>query len=141
MCKDEGLIVRLSRSQMDWLIKAARKSYPSEICGVLFGSINNDRRILIKKIVILRNVLNSSVAFQIDPEEFLAELMRSEGEGLRHVGFFHSHFGPATPSDIDVKFMKLWPESIWLIISLISYEVAAYRVVDGEVHNVYIEII
>ncbi|MBS7640107.1 MAG: M67 family metallopeptidase [Candidatus Bathyarchaeia archaeon] len=141
MSKDEGLIIRLSKREVDWLIKAAQKSYPLEICGALFGLINSDGRILIKKVVILSNILNSSVAFQIDPEEFLAELMRSENEGLRHVGFFHSHPGSATPSDIDVKFMRLWPESIWLIISLINYEIAAYRIVNSEVRNVHVEII
>lgn len=71
----------------------------------------------------------------------MVELVKAENEGLRHVGFFHSHPGSTEPSKIDIKFMRLWHESIWLIISLINYEIAAYRVVNGELCDVHIKMI
>ncbi|MEM2369307.1 MAG: M67 family metallopeptidase [Candidatus Bathyarchaeia archaeon] len=122
------------------LIEEARKMFPVEICGALFGCFS-DGEAIIRKIVHLRNTLNSCVAFQIDPEEFLVELIRAENEGLRHIGFFHSHPSSTEPSKMDIKFMRLWPKSIWLIISLVSYEIAAYTIVNGKVCDVYIKIV
>lgn len=140
MFKNEELTVKLSRDQIDWLIRETKKGFPLEICGALFGYIINGG-FLIKKIIQLRNVLNSPVAFQIDPGEFLVELIKAEKEGLKHVGFFHSHLRPAKPSLVDIKFMRLWPETIWLIVSLINYRIAAYRIVNDKVHNIYVEIV
>lgn len=140
MREDKKLIVKLSRSQVDLLVEEAGKKFPVEICGALFGHFCGEE-VIIRKIVRLRNTFNSHVAFRVDPEEFLAELIKAENEGLRHVGFYHSHPGSTESSKMDIKFMRLWPESVWLIISLINYEIAAYRVVDGKVRSVYIEII
>jgi heme/copper-type cytochrome/quinol oxidase subunit 3 len=36
--------------------------------------------------------------------------------------------------------MKLWPETIWLIISSINYEVAAYRMINGDLQEAYIDV-
>lgn len=133
------MIIRLSRDQVNWLIEEAGKHW-IETCGAVFGHIHCGEA-TVKEIVRLRNTLNSPIAFQIDPEEFLRELRRAEDMGLEHIGFFHSHPGPAEPSAIDVKFMRLWPESIWLIVSSTRREVAAYRVVDENVYRVQIEML
>lgn len=125
------LIIRLSVDQINSLIEEVRKKFPIEVCGALFGLING-REVLVKKLVFLRNILNSEALFEIDPEEFLVEFIRSENEGLQHIGFFHSHQSEAKPSEIDMEFMKLWPESIWLIISSFNYDIAAYRIINGK---------
>ncbi|MEM0011122.1 MAG: Mov34/MPN/PAD-1 family protein, partial [Candidatus Bathyarchaeia archaeon] len=86
-------------------------------------------------------VLASRELFEVDPEEFLAEFIKSEREGLQHIGFFHSHPGTTEPSKIDLKFMELWPGTIWLIISSLNRNIAAYRIVNGKLRLVYIRIL
>jgi proteasome lid subunit RPN8/RPN11 len=66
--------------------------------------------------------------------------MKAESEGLQHLGFFHSHQLNAKPSAMDLKYMRLWPEKIWLIISALNSKIAAYRVIDDKLHEVYITI-
>lgn len=123
------MIVRLSRNHIEMMFKEARRRYPVEACGALFGSIGGDE-MRIEEVVPLKNVLESETMFQIDPEEFLRVLVEHEGRGLQHIGFFHSHPGHVSPSLIDLKYMGLWPESIWIIVSHSESRIAAYRVVD-----------
>ncbi|MDW8061879.1 MAG: M67 family metallopeptidase [Nitrososphaerota archaeon] len=121
--------VRLSRILSDMLLEEARRSYPIEACGVLFGSIHGDE-MRIEAVVPLRNILESEYTFEIDPEEFLKVLVEYEGRGLRHIGFFHSHPGCVKPSTIDLRYMKLWPETIWMIVSYRESRIRAYRIID-----------
>jgi hypothetical protein len=46
---------------------------------------------------------------------------------------------PATPSTIDLKFMKLWGDAIWLIYSLTDDKLAAYRLENDELKDVDIK--
>jgi proteasome lid subunit RPN8/RPN11 len=129
------MIIRLRRTQINMLLKEAREKYPVEACGVLFGLIKSDE-ILVEKIVPLKNILNSEVMFQVNSEEFLKTLIEHEEIGLQHIGFFHSHPGSPNPSLIDLKYMELWPESIWIIISCTNFMVAAYQFSNGELKEV-----
>jgi proteasome lid subunit RPN8/RPN11 len=88
--------------------------------------------------VVFRNTLKSTARFQIDPEDFLKALFEAEIEGLQHVGFFHSHSASSHPSITDIKYMNLWPETIWLIISSINYEVAAYQMINGNLQEIHV---
>lgn len=142
MCENEdtNLIVKMSLDQVNLLIEEARRKFPIEICGALFGIVDG-KEVLVKKISFLRNVLASRELFEIDPEEFLAELIESERKGLQHIGFFHSHPSVAEPSEIDLKFMRLWPGSIWLIISSLNRNISAYRIINGKLRPVYIKVL
>jgi len=119
------MIIRLTQAQAGLLIEEARKKYPIEACGLLFGDIGSGEAI-VKRIVGVENLLESRTNFQVDPEEFLKALSEAEKDGMQHIGFFHSHPGAPHPSATDIRFMGLWPENIWLIISSIDYAIAAY---------------
>jgi len=119
------------------LLKETKDKYPVEACGALFGLIKSDE-VFVEKVVPLKNILDSEVMFQVNPEEFLKVLMEHEGMGLQHIGFFHSHPGSPNPSPIDLKYMGLWPESIWIIVSCMDSMVAAYRVSDKKLEEVKI---
>ena len=124
------MIIRLNKEQKSLLIEETRKEYPDEACGILFGDLGSEGPI-VRKIVPVRNVLESTTNFRIDAEEFLRSLSEAEGEGMELVGFYHSHPAALEPSVTDTKYMKLWPENIWLIISSINQDIAAFRIVDG----------
>ena len=129
--------LKLTEDQIHFIIKEAEKKHPIEVCGALFGKLNgNEARV--KKIVVLKNILRSETRFKIDPEEFLEAFFKAEAEGLRHLGFFHSHISSPHPSPRDLEGMKMWPETIWLIVSALNYELAAYRMVDGKLQEVSI---
>lgn len=131
--------VKLSTSQIRFLIEKTRKSHPVEACGALFGELSGSE-VFVRKIVGFRNTLESAVRFRIDPEDFIKKFFEAEIEGLQHIGFFHSHSASTHPSETDIKYMKLWPETIWLIISSISYEIAAYRMTNGDLQEVPIDV-
>ncbi|MEM2342045.1 MAG: M67 family metallopeptidase [Candidatus Bathyarchaeia archaeon] len=133
------MIVRLSRNHIELLLEEARRKYPIEACGVLFGSISGDE-MRVEEIVPLRNVLESETMFQIDPEEFLGVLVEHEGKGLQHIGFFHSRPGYVSPSIIDLKYMGLWPESIWIIVSHLDSKSVAYCIINERIEEVSISI-
>ncbi|MEM1543126.1 MAG: M67 family metallopeptidase [Candidatus Bathyarchaeia archaeon] len=133
------MIVKLSREQANQMIEEALKRHPIEACGGIFGRMEGEIA-RVERVVPLRNILESEIMFQIDPEEFLRVLLDLEGEGLTHLGFFHSHPGNARPSMLDLKYMRLWPESIWIIVSSVNYEFAAYQITDGNLREVYISI-
>jgi len=133
------MILQLTEEQIRILKEETKDRYPSEVCGLLFGDIDG-RKAIVKRIAVLQNILESATRFQIDPEAFVEALSEAEKNGMQLIGFFHSHPAPAYPSPNDVEYMKLWPENIWLIISSIDYNVAAYQTVNGEPRRIDIEV-
>lgn len=133
------MILRLTEEQMRLISEETEERRPIEACGLLFGQIK-DEEAVVKKIVITRNTLDSSLFFQVDPEEFVKALFKAEAEGLQLIGFFHSHPAAPNPSLADVRYMRFWPENVWLIISSIDYSVQAYRIIDAEIQKVQVEI-
>ena len=115
------------------------REYPVEACGLLFGDSDSEEAV-IRKIVAVKNTLESSSNFRVDPEEFLKSLSEAEKEGMKLVGFFHSHPAAPHPSPTDVRYMRLWPEAVWLIISSINHDMAANQIVNGALRRVKVEI-
>jgi proteasome lid subunit RPN8/RPN11 len=112
---------------------------PIEACALLFGYLNKQEAI-VKKVVIKRNELNSSERFEINPECVFKAFNEAEKEGLDFVGLFHSHTASAIPSIIDLKFMKIWGDAVWLILSLADDNFACFQIDDGELKEIEIEI-
>ncbi|KYH39620.1 MAG: hypothetical protein AYL32_015470 [Candidatus Bathyarchaeota archaeon B26-2] len=133
------MILRITREQNRLLLKETRKRWPEEACGLLFGDVSG-KEAVVKKVVMVRNVLESPTNFQVDPEEFLKELSKAEKEGMQFIGFFHSHPAAPQPSPTDVRYMRLWPGDIWLVISSVDYSMKAYRIVDDELAGLHVEI-
>jgi len=133
------MILRITREQNRLLLKETRKRWPEEACGLLFGDVSG-KEAVVKKVVSVCNVLESPTNFQVDPEEFLKELSKAEKEGMQFIGFFHSHPASPQPSPTDVRYMRLWPGDIWLVISSVDYSMKAYRIVDDELAGLHVEI-
>lgn len=133
------MILRLTREQIRLLIEETREKYPVEACGLLFGDISS-KEAVVRKVGVTRNLLESSTNFQIDPEEFFRVLFEAEKEGMQLIGFFHSHHAASHPSKTDVRYMKLWPENIWLIISSIDYDMAAYCTINDRLRRIDIKV-
>jgi len=137
--REWAMILRLTRAHIRLLVKETRKSYPVEACGLLFGDTSSGEAV-VKRIVAVKNMLESSTNFQVDPQEFFKALSKAGKSGMQHIGFFHSHPAAPQPSATDISYMRLWPENIWLIISSIDYAVAAYRTEDDAPREVAVRI-
>ena len=116
---------------MNQLREEASRIYPVEACALLFGELTVDKAV-VERVVVAPNELQSNVRFEIHPETAVRAFKEAENQGLDFVGFFHSHPAPANPSKIDLKYMKLWGDVIWLIMSSNDWKLAAYKVEDGE---------
>lgn len=131
------LILRLRRHHVDLLKQEAEKVHPVEACAMLFGELSQNEAV-VEKVEVAPNELQSTVRFEMDPEKVAAAITEAEEEGLDFIGLFHSHPAPAAPSSIDLKFMKLWGDALWLILSSIDGNLAAYQLSDGTVKEVTI---
>lgn len=130
-------ILQLTSEQVRILRKEARDKYPVEACALLFGRFAKEK-VVVTKIVIAPNTLQSTTRFQIDPQLVFDSFEQAEQEGLRFIGLFHSHPAPHSPSAEDIRYMKLWGDAIWLIISLTDDSIAAFHMVNVKVQRIRI---
>jgi proteasome lid subunit RPN8/RPN11 len=129
------MILELKTEQLKLMQKECWRMQPIEACALLFGKISA-RNAVLEKLVITPNVLKSSVRFEIDPKTFYDALVQAADEGLEFIGFFHSHPAPAYPSNVDIKFMRLWGDAIWLIMSSIDTNFAAFQMLKSKIQKV-----
>jgi proteasome lid subunit RPN8/RPN11 len=133
------LILQLQRRHVDLLKEEARKVHPIEACAMLFGKLTQTEA-SVEKVEVAPNKLRSTVKFEIDPMRVVAALCKADEEGLDFVGLFHSHPAPATPSEVDLKFMKLWGDALWLILSSTEDKLGAYQLEDDKIKEATIRI-
>jgi len=133
------VILRLRSQQLHLLREAAQKSHPVEACAILFGRLIDDEA-MVTKVVVAPNLLQSTVKFEIDPQTVFNAFEQAEREGLSFIGLFHSHPTPARPSAVDLQYMRLWGEAVWLILSSINSDVAAFQMKNGKVNEVALKI-
>jgi len=132
------MILELTKEQLDLLRREARKSQPIEACALLFGKIIKGKA-TVTRIITAPNILKSTVRFEIDPKIVYAAFEQADREGLEFIGLFHSHPAPPSPSAIDLKYMQLWGDAIWLILSSIDGSMSAFQMVNREIREIPIK--
>ena len=133
------MILRLRSQQLHLLREAARKSHPVEACAILFGRLIDDEA-MVTKVVVAPNLLQSTVRFEIDPQTVFNAFEQAEREGLSFIGLFHSHPAPAHPSAVDLQYMRLWGEAVWLVLSSVNGGIAAFQMKNDKVNEVALKI-
>jgi proteasome lid subunit RPN8/RPN11 len=120
----------LPRAVDEELRAYASAHYPLEACGLVLGE-RDSTGIRITRAVPCENVAERSRRghfFLIDPREVLNAARSPNGGGEGLVGFFHSHpSAAAEPSRADMDFIRLWPETVWLIVSVTGGKASAAR--------------
>ena len=107
----------------DVLAEHARAELPNEACGVLLF-----RDGVAERYVAGSNAAASPYRFEldVDPETWFLE---DDGYEL---AVFHSHVSsPPRPSRTDVENIGLWAGRPYLILTVRTGELAAWRIVDG----------
>jgi [CysO sulfur-carrier protein]-S-L-cysteine hydrolase len=130
--------MRILASAVAAMMAHARDEAPDECCGLLLGRGN-----VICEAVRARNALRSPTAYLVHPEDHFAAIRRARQEGTRVAGAYHSHpRSAARPSATDVAEAHD-PELLYVIVSLQAGQegVAAWRIRDGDVSEVELEIV
>ncbi len=128
------MILRITAEQLDLFRKEVKRVYPIEACALLFGNLNRTTA-QVTRVVVTPNSLRSTIRFEIDVKAFYDSFMKATQDGLEFIGFFHSHPATAVPSEVDLKFMKLWGDAVWLILSSTSNQFAAFQLRNDRVHE------
>jgi proteasome lid subunit RPN8/RPN11 len=113
------------------LEREARNVYPIEACALLFGTAKHGEA-SVEKVVVTQNVLRSNTRFEIDTKAFFEAFTEADKNGLVFLGFFHSRPTEATPSSVDLHFMRLWGDAIWLILSSSEHRFEAFQIKNGK---------
>ena len=104
----------------------ARAEAPNEACGLVALRDGVAERYLPGV-----NAAASPYRFELKPRDPLDFYLEDDGYEL---AVFHSHVSsPARPSRTDVESIGLWEGKPYLILSLASGELAAWRIADGRI--------
>jgi proteasome lid subunit RPN8/RPN11 len=112
---------------------------PVEACAMLFGKFSKNEA-AVEKVEVVQNRLRSTTQFEVDPAKVAVALTKAEKDGYEFIGLFHSHPAPASPSSVDLKYMRLWGDALWLILSSTDNKLAAYQLIDDKVKEATIRI-
>jgi proteasome lid subunit RPN8/RPN11 len=111
--------LELPASVVEAAAAAAASGYPFEICGALVGQSDGTSASVLR-LVPFPNVAEESQRrrrFVIDPAGYVKLDRELRGSGEQILGFYHSHPDhEAAPSQTDLEYFRLWPETVWLII-------------------------
>lgn len=133
------MILRLQPHHVELLKKETEEIHPVEACALLFGKLSQTEA-EVKKILVIENRLHSPTRFEVDPTRVAAAIINTEKKGYEFVGLFHSHPAPAVPSSVDLKYMRLWGDIFWLILSSTDGKLAAYQLIGSSVKEATIRI-
>ena len=114
------------------LVEHAEAERPNEACGLV--ALRNG---VAERYLPATNVAASPYRFELRPGDPLDYYLEDEGYEL---AVFHSHLSsPPRPSRTDVENIGLWEGKPYLILSLGTGELAAWRIRDGQMEEERIE--
>ena len=127
----------ISRPLLDELVEHARADAPNECCGMIESA--GGRALRVHR---ARNASASPLRYEIDGIEQYKIQSEIEEAGHELGAIYHSHTRSAPyPSQTDIN-LAFYPESLYVIVGLgqDAPEVRAYRIVDGRVSEVALEV-
>lgn len=132
------------------LIDHARAGYPDEACGLIIGddvAADGGRALRFEP---ARNAAASPYRYEIHPDDLYRLTVATDDADEAFWGIVHSHtHTPAVPSPTDIG-LAFYPEALYVLVSLSADaadraggtpSIRAWRIVDGHVHEVAIDII
>ncbi|TFF89432.1 MAG: M67 family peptidase [Promethearchaeota archaeon] len=136
----------IKRSQLNRLNEWALECAPMEAPALLVGTVEIKKDetsvAIVSNVYPMPNIEQSTVRFQVDPEEYYKIYLSAEKDGKQIVGIFHSHPMEPKPSDIDLTYMKLHG-NIWVILSTTQKNdtLKAYQYLNDQLNKIKIEIL
>jgi proteasome lid subunit RPN8/RPN11 len=106
--------VKISQQLIDEMVAHAREDLPNECCGMIGGRDGEATRV-----VRVENAAGSPLRYEMDPQGQYDALKAIEDAGEELVAIYHSHTRSAAyPSQTDVNEAVMWPEQVYVIVSL-----------------------
>jgi [CysO sulfur-carrier protein]-S-L-cysteine hydrolase len=107
-------MLTIKRPYLKQMLQHLQAEYPLEGCGLLAG----DKMGRITAVYPIRNILQSPVTYEMDPQQQIQAFLDLEANGWQMVAIFHSHpQGPNHPSPTDIA-LAFYPEAAHIIVSL-----------------------
>jgi proteasome lid subunit RPN8/RPN11 len=129
------VVLKISREVIADMIAHAHEQAPRECCGLLIGKGDE-----VKRSVRTRNLEPRATRYLIDPEDHFAAIRAARSEGREVIGAYHSHPASApVPSPTDIAEANSGSDFIYVIVSPVSDDVAAYQVQDGAVVRIRLQ--
>ena len=106
--------MKIPQALIDEMVAHAREDLPNECCGMIGG-----RDGTATSVVPVENAAASPLRYEMDPQGQYDALKAIEDAGEDLVGIYHSHTRSAAyPSQTDVNEAVMWPEQVYVIVSL-----------------------
>lgn len=133
--------VALPRAIATAIVTQARAESPLEACGLIAGSSFAAAGGVALRYLACRNAAASAVRYTVHPDDLYRVTVETDDAGEVLWGIVHSHVrSPAVPSLTDVG-LALYPDALYLLVSLAAEpELRAWRIIDGETHEVVLEL-
>jgi proteasome lid subunit RPN8/RPN11 len=132
------------------LIDEARAAYPNEGCGLILGDAAAATGGQALRFEATRNAAASPYRYEIHPDDLYRLSVAADEADEVFWGIVHSHtHTQAVPSPTDIG-LAFYPDALYILVSLSEDEahpmtgapsVRAWRIVEGEVHEVALEIV
>ncbi len=129
----------IARPLLDEIVAHAVRDAPNECCGVV--AVRDGTATAVHA---TENLAASPLRFEVDGPALFGLLEAIEDAGGELGAIYHSHTrSPPYPSQTDVNFSAGWPGVEWIIVGVAGGaepEVRSYRIDDGEISDVPIEV-
>ena len=131
------------------MIDHARAEYPNEMCGVIVGDRPAAAGGRALRWEPARNEAASPYRYRVHPDDLFRLTLATDDADEVFWAIAHSHVrSPAVPSPTDIG-AATYPEALYVLVSLSEDEagpdgtpgVRAWRIVDGAVHEVVLEVV
>jgi [CysO sulfur-carrier protein]-S-L-cysteine hydrolase len=131
--------MKISKELIDEMVAHAREDLPNECCGMIGGRDGEAT-----SVVRVENAAASPLRYEMDPQGQFDALKQIEGAGDELIGIYHSHTrSSAYPSQTDLNEAVMWPEQVYVIISLEhddAPDVKAYSLKDMTIADVDLDV-
>lgn len=131
--------MKISQALIDEMVAHAREDLPNECCGMIGGRDGEATRV-----VRVENAAASPLRYEMDPQGQFDALKAIEDAGEELVAIYHSHTRSAAyPSQTDVNQATMWPEQVYVIVSLADEDapdVKAFDLADLKIADVDLDV-
>src|SRR3954451_4344318 len=131
--------MKISQALIDEMVAHAREDLPNECCGMIGGRDGEATRVMR-----VENAAASPLRYEMDPQGQYDALKAIEDASEDLVAIYHSHTRSAAyPSETDVNEAVMWPEQVYLIVSLENSEapdVKAYSLKEMKIADVDLDV-
>ena len=139
--------IELPSAIREQIVERARAEYPNEMAALIIGDKAAADRGRALRFEPALNKAASPYRYEIDSNDLLRLTIETDDADEVFWAIVHSHtHTPAAPSPTDIG-LAFYPDALYLLVSLSDTEsdpvsrepsVRAWRIVDGEVHEVEI---